>query len=253
MAPRQTFSFLTPRRNQPLKREVTGYLKSTRVKLFKDCPFVWIRLSRSRAFSESCLSHHQLLRDEGFPVELGGCLHRRRKQWAGSLLLLFSGVWDVGGPGEGAEHGFKRVMLLPQSCSTLCDPSRGSSRHRDRTPVSSIAGELFTDWATKEALKRVSCAINRTKIITKGQSCLEQPVGRNAPKQSIPCWRDSADWNSFMLENVAERCNKGMWRYALHLRMDFKAWFVGQWFSDFVDYTQSPKGSLNIWIPGRQP
>ena len=138
-----------------------------------------------------------------------------------------------GGPGEGAEHGFKRVSVTP---SVLFDslrpywlqPSRGSSRHRDRTPVSSIAGEFFTDWATKEALKRVNCAINRTKIITKGQSCLEQPVGRNAPKESIPCWRDSADWNSFILENVAERCNKGMWRYALHLRMDFKAWFVGQ-------------------------
>ena len=158
-----------------------------------------------------------------------------------------------GAPGKVLNTALRGLVLLPQSCSTLCDPSRGSSRHRDRTPVSSIAGELFTDWATKEALKRVSCAINRTKIITKGQSCLEQPVGRNAPKQSIPCWRDSADWNSFILENVAERCNKGMWRYALHLRMDFKAWFVGQWFSDFVDYTQSPKGSLNIWIPGRQP
>ena len=29
----------------------------------------------------------------------------------------------MGGPGEGAEHGFKRVMLLPQPCSTLCDPT----------------------------------------------------------------------------------------------------------------------------------
>ena len=59
-----------------------------------------------------------------------------------------------------------------QSCPTLCDPlyytvhgilqakilewvavpfSRGSSQLRDRTQVSHIAGQFFTNWATREA------------------------------------------------------------------------------------------------------
>ena len=67
---------------------------------------------------------------------------------------------------------------VAQSCLTLCDPmdcslsgssvhgifqarllewiaisfSRGSSRPRNRTPVSRIAGRCFTVWATREAL-----------------------------------------------------------------------------------------------------
>ena len=69
------------------------------------------------------------------------------------------------------------LCLVTQSCPTLCDPmdcsppgssvhgilyakilewvvmpsSRGSSQLRDRTQVSHIAGEFFTDWATTEA------------------------------------------------------------------------------------------------------
>ena len=63
-------------------------------------------------------------------------------------------------------------MKVTQSCLTLCDPvdctvhgilqartrdwvavpsSRGSSRPRDRTQVSHIAGRVFTSWATREA------------------------------------------------------------------------------------------------------
>ena len=69
-------------------------------------------------------------------------------------------------------------MLVAQSCLTLCDPishrppgssvhgilqarmlkwvaipfSRGSSRPRDQTQFSLIAGKYFTTWATREAL-----------------------------------------------------------------------------------------------------
>ena len=71
----------------------------------------------------------------------------------------------------------KSVVLVAQSCPTLCDPmdcsppgssvlgilqvrilewvvissSRGSSQSRDQTRVSNTAGELFTFWATREA------------------------------------------------------------------------------------------------------
>ena len=75
-----------------------------------------------------------------------------------------------------AEH-YCYVMLIAQSCPTLCDPmdcsppvssvheifqarilewvaisfSRGSSQPRDRTQVSCNADRVFTDWATREA------------------------------------------------------------------------------------------------------
>ena len=74
------------------------------------------------------------------------------------------------------------VLLLAQSCGTLCDPmdysppdssvhgisqarvlewvatsfTRGSSRPRDQIRVSLIGGRHFNLWATREALKLVS-------------------------------------------------------------------------------------------------
>ena len=78
---------------------------------------------------------------------------------------------------------------LLQSCLTFCDPmdhslpdssvheilqarilewvaisfSRGSSRPRDRTQVSCIAGGFFTNWATREALYMVYPSLNTTQ------------------------------------------------------------------------------------------
>ena len=97
---------------------------------------------------------------------------------------------ETWGHREGAGHSFKRVsvtrsVLLGSLWLDWLQPSRGSSRLRDQTQVCSIAGEFFTIWATRAALRRVNCAVNRTKIVAKGQSCLEEPVGRNAPKQRI--------------------------------------------------------------------
>ena len=67
----------------------------------------------------------------------------------------------------------KVKVKVPQPCPALCDPmdytvhgilwarilewvavpySRGSSQPRDQTPVSCIAGRLFTSGATREAL-----------------------------------------------------------------------------------------------------
>ena len=95
-----------------------------------------------------------------------------------------------GGHREGAAHSCKRVsvtrsVLLDSLWFYWLQPSRGSSQPRDQTEVCSIAGEFFTIWATREALKRVNCAVNRTKIVAKAQSSLEEPVGRNAPKQRV--------------------------------------------------------------------
>ena len=91
------------------------------------------------------------------------------------------------GPTPYSEGLFRKYLLqdkgreVTQSCLTLCDPmgcslpgssvhgifqarvlewvaisfSRGSSRPRDRTRVSHIAGRCFTIWTTREALLQV--------------------------------------------------------------------------------------------------
>ena len=77
----------------------------------------------------------------------------------------------------------ERESEVAQSCPTLCNPmdcsppgssvhgilqarvlewvaisfSRGSSRPRDRTQVSHIAGRCFNLWATREARKKKGC------------------------------------------------------------------------------------------------
>ena len=82
----------------------------------------------------------------------------------------------AGAPWKQALLWVKVKVFITQSCPTLCDPmdcsspgssvhgilqarilewvaiffSRGSSRLRDWTWVSHIAGRLFTDWATRE-------------------------------------------------------------------------------------------------------
>ena len=103
---------------------------------------------------------------------------------------------------------WSEVKWVPQSCLTLCDPidcslqgssvhgifqarvldwvvtsfSRGSSRPRDRTWASHIAGRCFTIWATREApliAKRDSQileeeAVTKLKIYMRGTLKISQ-------------------------------------------------------------------------------
>ena len=95
---------------------------------------------------------------------LAGSLRSLSSLWTPMCLFLLSGKW-------------KSESEVAQSCPTLCDPmgcslpgssvhgifqarvlewvaisfSRGSSRPRDWTQVSCIAGRRFTIWATWEA------------------------------------------------------------------------------------------------------
>ena len=83
------------------------------------------------------------------------------------------------------------VVLVAQSCLTLCDPkdcsppgsslhgilqarilewvaipfSGGSSQPRDQTQVFFTAGGFFTAWATSEALRRVYSTLNKIQMI----------------------------------------------------------------------------------------
>ena len=74
----------------------------------------------------------------------------------------------------GKPHDERYEVKVTQSCLTVCDPtdytvhgilqaripewvdfsfSRGSSRPRDQTQVSSIASRFFTSWVTRELIK----------------------------------------------------------------------------------------------------
>ena len=55
---------------------------------------------------------------------------------------------DCSLPGSSV-HGIFQARVLEWVAISF---SRGSSRHRDQTPVSLIAGRRFTVWATREAL-----------------------------------------------------------------------------------------------------
>ena len=102
--------------------------------------------------------------------------------WRGKTNASSSLPWPVSLPVSPTEHQMnmccmKVKVLIAQTCPTLCNPvdcrppgfsvygisqarilewvsisfSRGSSRPRDRTWVSRIAGRRFNFWATREA------------------------------------------------------------------------------------------------------
>ena len=88
------------------------------------------------------------------------------------------------------------VVLVAQSCPTLCDPmncsppgssvhepfqarilewvaisfSRGSSQPRDQTRISCTAGRFFSDWAIREALRMLILQLKKKKA-TGGKYC----------------------------------------------------------------------------------
>ena len=102
-----------------------------------------------------------------------GCMPRSPPNFYKRKLHL----WTPGIPPAHLGHSLNHMVLAVQSCPTLCDPmdcsppgscvhgilqakilewvaissSRGSSRPRDGTQESGIAGRVFTIWATREA------------------------------------------------------------------------------------------------------
>ena len=59
-----------------------------------------------------------------------------------------SRVWLFATPWIGTVHGILQARILEWVAFPF---SRGSSQHKDRTPVSRIAGGFFTSWAIREA------------------------------------------------------------------------------------------------------
>ena len=54
-------------------------------------------------------------------------------------------------------HGILQARILEWVALPF---ARGSSQPKDGTQISCFAGRFFTVWATREALKSLSCALN---------------------------------------------------------------------------------------------
>ena len=65
-----------------------------------------------------------------------------------SRVRLFATPWTVGSPPGSSVHGILQARILEWVAISF---SRGSSRPRDQTQVSHIAGRRFNLWATREA------------------------------------------------------------------------------------------------------
>ena len=68
--------------------------------------------------------------------------------WVAQLCLTFCDSMDCSSPGSSV-HGIVQARILEW---VAISSSRGSSRPRDQTQVSCIAGGFFTIWATRGAL-----------------------------------------------------------------------------------------------------
>ena len=66
-----------------------------------------------------------------------------------SRVWLFATPWTVALPGSSV-HGIFQVIVLEWIALSF---SRGSSRHRDRTQVSCIAGRGFNLWSTRDLIR----------------------------------------------------------------------------------------------------
>ena len=83
-------------------------------------------------------------------------------QHSTSLTQLCLTLWDpmdCSPPGSSL-HGILQARILEWVAISF---SRGSSRPRDQTPVSRIAGSYFNFWATREAYFSISNLLNYDK------------------------------------------------------------------------------------------
>ena len=65
-----------------------------------------------------------------------------------SLVCLFATPWTIYSLPDSSVHGILQARILEWGAIPF---SRGSSRPRDQTQVSRIAGGFFTIWVTREA------------------------------------------------------------------------------------------------------
>ena len=91
-----------------------------------------------------------------------------KRKWSRSSCLTLCNPMNCSLPGSSI-HGILQARILEWVAISF---SKGSSRPRNRTKVSHIAGRRFTLWATREALKNqkcsfITCPRNSTKHLEK--------------------------------------------------------------------------------------
>ena len=86
-----------------------------------------------------------------------------------SCVQLFVTPMDWSPPGSSV-HGILQVRILEWVATSF---SRGSSRPRDRTQVSCIAGRIFTDWATRGSQRKSSTKWKGINNLLNGRKYLQ--------------------------------------------------------------------------------
>ena len=164
-------------------------------------------------------------------------------------------------------------MLVGQSCPTLCDPmdysplgssvhgifqasvlegvaisfSRGSSRPRDQTQVSHVAGRCFTNWATREARLDVEGVI--ISHFSEGKT-------GSGGEMSTETVQLRPSWNPSLLTGKIKALSEveGIWR--LIQLPQFYRWQIGAQIEieniDLTFFNFTEKVSIIDW-PGSSP
>ena len=140
-----------------------GLLKTRQwIQLGSPLSTTWLLLESKTSFGPPLLvmifpnvriaSHKAYMNRESVILRVCVCVcvwerERERERVAQSCLTLCNPM-DYS-PGGSSVHGILQARILEWVAIPF---SRGSSRPRDRTRVSCIAGRFFTIWATREAL-----------------------------------------------------------------------------------------------------
>ena len=107
------------------------------------------------------------------------CIYMNSESEVSQLCLT---LWPVDcSPSGSSVHGILQARILKWVAISF---SRGSSRPRDRTQVSHIAGRCFNLWGTREAhIYKNAAAATKSR-----QSCptLCDPIDRSPPGSSVP-------------------------------------------------------------------
>ena len=94
---------------------------------------------------------------------------------------------DYSSPGS-SDHGMFQARILEWVAISL---SRGSSRPRDWTQVSCIAGRLFTDWATREDHEH---EFEQTLGNSEGQGSLARCSPWDHKESDMTEWLNNSNW-----------------------------------------------------------